>query len=130
VQVVEKARRKTAMLPTVAFCGDILAHSFDSLARNDFPLCRRLNGNVVQLASDHLLEPGHEELALFVRARRVDEGGQGVDLVSVEPDRELHDVGWLVPVVFVVERSVPANEREKLCKGLETVHNQSVRMLV
>src|SRR5438477_5184739 len=63
----------------VAFGGDVLAKSADSLAGDHFAADGSLNGDLILLARNHLFELGGQRTSPALRFVTVDDAGESVD---------------------------------------------------
>src|SRR5690606_14366468 len=108
-----------ADVAAVALGEDVLAHRAHGLARDDARADGRLDRHLELLARDDLLELGGHHHAVVVRLVLVHDRAEGVDLLALEQDVHLDEVGHLVARRLVVERRVPARAGLELVEEVE-----------
>ena len=98
------------------------------LTRDDVGADRRLDRDVVHLARNQLAHLRGDGAAAVLALAAVDDDRQRVDLLAVEQDVDLDDVGGAVFLELVVHRRVAARDALQLVEEVE--HDLGQRHLV
>ena len=89
-------------ITAITLGGDVLAHGTDVLAGDDLAADSRLDGDLLKLGGDDILEFGGEGAAAALGLVAVDDAGEGVDRLSVDEHLKLHEAVGAVSGGLVV----------------------------
>src|SRR5207244_8582013 len=103
----------------VALGEHVLAHRLLRLARDHPAADGRLDGHLVHLLGDLLFQLFADDAASLVGALAVHDGGERIYGLSIDEDVEPHEIGFLVPDRFVVERGIAARDALQLVEEVE-----------